>query len=144
MDLFRCEKCNCIITNFVNHRCLYHEYSHQGTGFENIDYNFGNNPQGNTATISYSAEGTDFNSLAFKNRNSAFPQSINQQIHWDVNNTAGTYVWYVSSNKVQNENFDYFNSSQGLQIPASQYVENSNSTSIVECPAIVFLTTVYI
>ncbi|GIY34839.1 hypothetical protein CEXT_24591, partial [Caerostris extrusa] len=60
-----------------------HEYSHQGTGFENIDYNFGNNPQGNTATISYSAEGTDSNSLAFKNRNSAFPQSINQQIHWD-------------------------------------------------------------
>ncbi|GIY49829.1 speckle-type POZ protein [Caerostris darwini] len=133
---------------FAADKRLYHEYSHQGTGFENIDYNSGNNSQEIPATISHSAEGADINSLSFTNltstlQSSTFPQSINQESHWDVNSTAGTDVRYASSNTVQNESIDYFNTSQGLQIPATQYIENSNSTSIVECSAIVFFTTVY-
>ncbi|GIY74215.1 hypothetical protein CDAR_426171 [Caerostris darwini] len=108
--------CNSTITNFANHRCFYNEYSYQGTGFENPDSIFGNNPQEIPATISHSAEGTDFNSLALTNRTSTFPQIIDQESHWDVNSTASTAVRYASSNAVQNEHFDYFNSSQGSLI----------------------------
>ncbi|GIY39359.1 TD and POZ domain-containing protein 1 [Caerostris darwini] len=96
--------CNCIITNFYNHEC---PCSFDRTVSEILDYNFGNIYQENTAKISHS---TDFNSLPFTNRTSTFPQSINQESHWDVNSTAGTDVRYVSSNKVH-ENFNYFNSS---------------------------------
>ncbi|GIY67595.1 hypothetical protein CDAR_90821 [Caerostris darwini] len=89
--------CNSTITNFVNHRCFYHEYSLQGTGFENPDYNFGNNPQEIPAIISHSAEGADFNSSAFMNltstlQSSTCPLSINQEGHWDVNSRARTDV----------------------------------------------------
>ncbi|GIY84329.1 hypothetical protein CDAR_531581 [Caerostris darwini] len=66
MDLLRCEKCNSIITNFANHRCLYNEYSYRVTGFESPDSIFGNNPQGIPATTSHSAEGADFNFSASK------------------------------------------------------------------------------
>ncbi|GIY10922.1 hypothetical protein CDAR_561741 [Caerostris darwini] len=93
MDLSRCEMCNSTITNFVNHRCFYNEYSYQVTGFENPDYIFGNNPQEIPATISHSAEGADVNSSAFMNRtttlqSSTFPQSTDRERHWDVNSTA--------------------------------------------------------
>ncbi|GIY99016.1 hypothetical protein CEXT_716411 [Caerostris extrusa] len=129
--------CNSAVTNFFNHRCLLPEYSYQVTGFENSRFHFGNNPQEIPATISHSAEGADFNSLAFMNRtstfqSSTFPQSANQERHWDVNNTAGTDVRYASNNAVQNENFNYFNSSQGSLISVAQNFENSACTSGVE------------
>ncbi|GIY49830.1 hypothetical protein CDAR_226691 [Caerostris darwini] len=145
MDLLRCEMCNSTITNFANHRCFCNEYSYQGTGFENPDYIFGNNPQEIPATISHSAEGADFNSWAFMNRTSTrqssiFPQSINPENNWDVNSSAGTNVRYASSNTVQNENFDYFNSSQGILFPATQYFENSDCPSGVKNPAMAYFT----
>ncbi|GIZ03734.1 hypothetical protein CEXT_113541 [Caerostris extrusa] len=99
----------------------------------------------NPATISHLAEGADFNSLPFTNRNSTFhsstfPPSTDQERHWDVNSSAGTDVRYTSSNTVQNENFDYFNSSQGLTFPAAQIFENSGCTSGAENPAMAFFT----
>ncbi|GIY25972.1 hypothetical protein CDAR_226641 [Caerostris darwini] len=110
-----------------------------------LDYNFGNIHQEKPATISHSAEGTHFNSMAFTNRtslfqSSTFPQSINQESHWDANRTADTNVRYASTNKVQNENFDYFNSSQYTLFPATQHFENSDCTSGVENPAMAFFT----
>ncbi|GIY92527.1 hypothetical protein CEXT_494871 [Caerostris extrusa] len=145
MDLLRCEKCNCTITNFFNHRCLYREHSFDRIVSEMLDYNFGNISQEIPATISHSAEGADFNSSAFMNRtstfqSSTFPQSANQERHWDVNSTAGTNVRYASSNTVQNENFDYFNSSQGIFFPATQNFENSDYTYGAENPAMAFST----
>ncbi|GIX94284.1 hypothetical protein CEXT_345021 [Caerostris extrusa] len=145
MDLLRCEMCNCTITNFVNHRCLYREHSFDRIVSDILDYNFGNISQEIPATISHSAEGADYNSLPFTNRTSTFqssifPQTINQERHWDVNNTAGTNVRYASSNTVQNENFDYLNSSQGLTFPAAQTFENSDCTSGAEIPAMAFIT----
>ncbi|GIZ03741.1 hypothetical protein CEXT_113591 [Caerostris extrusa] len=80
------------------------------------------------------------------NRTSTFPQSIDQESHWDGNSTAGTDVRYVSSNKAH-ENFDYFNSSkrsnalmrekfnnESLNIQNSAYrnVENRDSYSSPE------------
>ncbi|GIZ03731.1 hypothetical protein CEXT_113511, partial [Caerostris extrusa] len=148
MDLWRCEMCNSTVTNFFNHRCLYHEYSYQVTGFENPDSIFGNNPQEIPATISHSTEGADFNSLAFTNRtstlqSSTFSQSTDQERHWDVNSTASTDVRYASSNAVQNENFNYFNSSQSIFFPATQHFENSACTSGVENLKMPFFNAVY-
>ncbi|GIY31421.1 hypothetical protein CDAR_477271 [Caerostris darwini] len=148
MDLLRCEMCNSTITNFFNHRCLYHEYSYQGIGFENPDYIFGNNPQEIPATISHSSEGADFNSSQFMNRtstfqSSTFPPITDQESYWDVNNIAGTNVRYASSNTVQNDNFDYFNSSQGLTFKAAQTFENFDCTSGVENPAMPFFNAAY-
>ncbi|GIY36245.1 hypothetical protein CDAR_577231 [Caerostris darwini] len=112
---------------------------------EMLDYNFGDNPQEIPTTISHSAEGAEFNSLAFMNRTSTFqsytfPQNTDQESHWDVNNTAGTDVRYASSNAVQNESVDYFNSSQGLFIPAVEHFENSDCTYGAENPAMAFST----
>ncbi|GIY71199.1 hypothetical protein CDAR_38311 [Caerostris darwini] len=145
MDLLRCEKCNCTITNFVNHRCLYREHSFDRIVSEMLDYNFGNNSQEFPATIWHSAEGADYNTLPFTNRtstfqSSTFPQSTNQESHSDVNITSGTNVRYASSNTVQNENFDYFNSSQGLTFQAAQTFENSDCTSGAENPAMAYFT----
>ncbi|GIY99187.1 hypothetical protein CEXT_5301 [Caerostris extrusa] len=145
MDLLRCEKCNCTITNFFNHRCLYREHSFDRIVSEMLDYNFGNISKEIPATISNSAVGADFNSLAFINRtstfqSSTFPQSTKQGSHWDVNSTAGTDVRYASSNTVQNESFDYFNSSQGLTFPAAQTFENSDYNFGAENPAMAFIT----
>ncbi|GIY62335.1 hypothetical protein CEXT_295951 [Caerostris extrusa] len=100
------------------------------------------------ATISHSAEGADLNSLAFTNRtstfqSSTFPPSTDQECHWDVNSTAGTDVRYASSNAVQNENFNYFNSSQGLTFSAAQHFENSACTSGVENPAMPYFNAAY-
>ncbi|GIZ03739.1 helitron_like_N domain-containing protein [Caerostris extrusa] len=69
-----CERCQ-----LLEHRqrCFCNEYPYD-TGFENPDYIFGKNPQKISATISHSAEGADFNSLAFMNRTSTFPQSTDQ------------------------------------------------------------------
>ncbi|GIY30694.1 hypothetical protein CEXT_496081 [Caerostris extrusa] len=110
-----------------------------------LDYNFGNNFQEIPATISHSAEGADYNTLKFTNRtstfqSSTFPQSTNQESHSDVNITSGTNVPYASSNAVQNENFDYFNSSQGLTFPAAQTFESSDCTFGVENHAMAFST----
>ncbi|GIX94276.1 hypothetical protein CEXT_344991 [Caerostris extrusa] len=90
-------------------------------------------------------ERADFNSSAFVNRTSTlkssnFYQSIDQERHWDVNSTAGTDVRYASNNAVQNENSDYFNSSQGVLFPATQHFENSDRTSGVENLAMAFFT----
>ncbi|GIY42562.1 hypothetical protein CDAR_578871 [Caerostris darwini] len=106
MDLLRCEKCNSTIMNFVSHSCLYKEHSFDRIVSDILEYNFGNNPQGICATISHSAEGTDFNSSAFMNRtstfqSSTFPQSVNQGSHWDVNSTAGTNVRYASTDRMK-------------------------------------------
>ncbi|GIY03791.1 hypothetical protein CDAR_79651 [Caerostris darwini] len=146
MDLLRCEMCNCTITNFNNHKCYYDEHPFDRLVSEMLDYNFGNIHQETPATIPHSAEGDDFNSSAFTNRtsthqSSTFPQSINQESHWDVNSTAGTNVRYTSSNTAQNENFDYFDLSQGLLNPVTQYFENSGCTSGVENPTMAFSTT---
>ncbi|GIY99184.1 hypothetical protein CEXT_5271 [Caerostris extrusa] len=140
MDLLWCEMCNSTVTNFAHHRCFCNEYSYQGTGFENPDYIFGNNPSRNPCN--HFAFSGLFNSLAFMNRastlqSSTFPQSINPESHWDVNSTAGTNVRYASSNTVQNENF---NSSQGVLFPATQYFENSDCTSGVKNPAMAYFT----
>ncbi|GIY74219.1 hypothetical protein CDAR_426191 [Caerostris darwini] len=137
MDLLRCEMCNSTLTNFVNHRFFNNEYSYQVIGFENPDYIFGNNPQGISATISHSS--------AFMNRtstiqSSTFPQSTEQERHWEVNSTAGTNVRYASSNAIQNENFDYFNSSQGFFFPSSQTFENSDCISGAKNPSMAFST----
>ncbi|GIX83815.1 hypothetical protein CDAR_537731 [Caerostris darwini] len=145
MDLFRCEKCNCTITNIVNHKCFYQEHSFDRIVSEMLDYNFGNISQEFPAATSHSTEGADFNSLQFTNRtstfqSSTFPPSTDQQRHWDVNSTAGTNVRYAWSNTIQNENFDYFNSSQGLTFPATQTFENSDYTSGAENPAMAFIT----
>ncbi|GIY08541.1 hypothetical protein CDAR_545901, partial [Caerostris darwini] len=123
----------------------YDKHPYHTIASEILDYNFGDKPQEIPATISYSMEGADFNSLAFMNRtstfqSSTFPQCINQQSHWDVNNTAGTDVRYASSNTVQSESVDYFNSSQGLFIPATQHFENSDCTYGAENPAMAFST----
>ncbi|GIY40210.1 hypothetical protein CDAR_536811 [Caerostris darwini] len=148
MDLLRCEMCNSTITNFANHRCFYNEYSYQGTGFENPDSIFGNNPQGIPARISHSAEEVDFNSSQFVNRTSTFQsstflQSTDQGRHWDVTSSAGTDVRYASSNAAQNENFNYFKSSQGSLISVAQYFENSASTSGVENLKMPFFNVAY-
>ncbi|GIX89942.1 hypothetical protein CEXT_143661 [Caerostris extrusa] len=148
MDLLRCEMCNSTITNFVNHRCLYHEYSYQGTGFKNPDCIFGKNPREIPATISHSAEGADFNTSQFMDQtstfqSSTFPQSTDQERHWDVNSTAATDVWYALSNAVQNKNFDYFKSSRGSLIPAAQHFENSACTSGVENLPMPFFNAAY-
>ncbi|GIX94289.1 hypothetical protein CEXT_345051 [Caerostris extrusa] len=74
-------------------------------------------------------------------QSSTFRQSTDQERHWDVNSTAGTDVRYASSNTIQNENFDYFNSSQGLTFPAAAIFENSYCTSGVENPAMAFSST---
>ncbi|GIY22226.1 hypothetical protein CDAR_598551 [Caerostris darwini] len=145
MDLLRCEMCNCTITNFNNHKCYYDEHPFDRLVSEMLDYNFGNIHQETPATTSYSAEGVDFNSSAFMNRistfqSSTFPQSTEQQRHWEVNSTAGTNVRYDSSNAIQNENFDYFNSSQGFFFPSSQTFENSDGTSGAENPSMAFST----
>ncbi|GIY04895.1 hypothetical protein CDAR_54431 [Caerostris darwini] len=102
-----------------------------------LDYNFGNISQEIPVTISHSAEGADFNTLALTNRTSTFPRSTDQERHWNVNSTAGTNARYVSRNTVQNENSDYINSSQ--LIPPAQYFENSDCTSGAENPAMAFL-----
>ncbi|GIY62657.1 hypothetical protein CDAR_46601, partial [Caerostris darwini] len=145
MDLLRWEKCNCTITNFVNHSCLYREHSFDRIVSEILDYNFGNNSQEFPATIWHSAEGADYNTLPFTNRtstfqSSTFPQSTDQESHLDVNSTSGTNVRYASSNAIQNENFDYFNSSEGLTFPAAQTFENSDCYSGAENPAMAFIT----
>ncbi|GIX98425.1 hypothetical protein CDAR_253971 [Caerostris darwini] len=90
MDLLKCEKCNCTITNFFNHRCFYREHSFDRIVSEMLDYNLGNIPQEIPATISHSAEGADFNTLALTNRTSTFSRSTDQERHWNVNSTAGT------------------------------------------------------
>ncbi|GIY32811.1 hypothetical protein CDAR_264271 [Caerostris darwini] len=148
MDLWRCEKCNCTITNFVNHRCLYHEYSYHGAGFENPDSIFGNNLQEIPATIPHSAVGAEFNSSQFMNRTSTFQFSTFRQIadqkrHWDVNSTTSTDVRHASRNAVQNKNFDYFNSSQSSLIPAAETFENSDCTSGVENLKMQFFNAAY-
>ncbi|GIX74959.1 hypothetical protein CDAR_125121 [Caerostris darwini] len=145
MDLLRCEMCNCTITNFNSHKCYYDEHPFDRLVSEMLDYNFGNIHQETPATISHSTEGVDFNSSAFMNRtstfqSSTFPQSTEQERHWDVNNTAGTDVLYSSSNAVQIENFVYFNSSQGLTFPAAQCFENSDFTFGAKNPARAFST----
>ncbi|GIY52378.1 hypothetical protein CDAR_269051, partial [Caerostris darwini] len=148
MDLLRCEMCNSTVTNFFNHRCLYHEYSYEGTGFENPDSIFGKNSQEIPATISHSAEGADYNSSQFTNRtstlqSSTFPQSTDQERHWDVNSTASTDVRNASNNAVQNENFNYFNSSRGSLISAAEYFQNSACTSGVENLKMPFFNAAY-
>ncbi|GIY70974.1 hypothetical protein CDAR_532501 [Caerostris darwini] len=148
MDLWRCEKCNCTITNFVNHRCLYHEYSYHGAGFENPDSIFGNNLQEIPATISHSAVGAEFNSSQFMNRTttfqfSTFPQIADKKRHWDVNSTTSTGVRHASRNAVQNKNFDYFSSSQSSLISAAQYFQNSACTSGVENLKMPFFNAAY-
>ncbi|GIY07612.1 hypothetical protein CDAR_279201, partial [Caerostris darwini] len=148
MDPLRCEMCSSSVTNFANHRCFYNEYSYQGTGFKNPDYIYGNKPQEIPATISHSAKGAEFHSLAFMNRtstfqSSTFPPSTDQERHWDVNSTAGTDVRYASSSAVQNENFNYFNSSQGSLISAAQYFENFACSSGVKNLKIPFFNSVY-
>ncbi|GIY53867.1 hypothetical protein CDAR_496261 [Caerostris darwini] len=145
MDLLRCERCNCTITNFVNHRCLYQEHSFDRIVSEMLDYNFGNIFQEVPATISHSAEGADFNSLALTNRtstfqSSTFPQSTDQERHWYLNSTAGREVRYSSNNTIQNGNFDFFNSSQDLFIPATQHFENSVCNIGAENPSMAFST----
>ncbi|GIY13568.1 hypothetical protein CEXT_646742 [Caerostris extrusa] len=77
--------------------------------------------------------------LRIERQSSTFPRSIIQERHCDVNSTAGTNFRYVSSNTVQNENSDYFNSSQ-LIFPAAQYFENSDYTYGAENPAMTFST----
>ncbi|GIY49828.1 hypothetical protein CDAR_226671 [Caerostris darwini] len=145
MDLLRCEMCNCTITNFNNHKCYYDEHPFDRLVSEMLDYNFGNIHQETPATTSHSAEGVDFNSSAFMNRistfqSSTFPQSTEQQRHWEVNSTAGTNVRYASSNAIQNENFDYLNSSQGFFFPSAQTFENSDCTAGAENPSMTFST----
>ncbi|GIY99185.1 hypothetical protein CEXT_5281 [Caerostris extrusa] len=124
-------------------RCLYREHSFDRIVSEILDYNFGNIAQEIPATISHSAEGADNNTLALTNQtstfqSSTFPRSIIQERHWNVNSTASTDVRCVSSNTVQNENSDYFNSSQ--LIPAAQHFENSDYTYGAENPAMAFST----
>ncbi|GIX94273.1 hypothetical protein CEXT_344981 [Caerostris extrusa] len=131
MHMYKCKK-------FRNFKCLT-----EGTGFENPDYSFGNNPQEIPAIISHSVEGADFNSSAFMNRTSTFPPSTDQERHWDVNSTAGTNVRYASSNAIQMENFDYLHSSQGLTFPAAQTFENSDCTSGVKTLPMPFFNTAY-
>ncbi|GIY86082.1 hypothetical protein CDAR_465051 [Caerostris darwini] len=145
MDLLECEMCNCTITNFNNHKCYYDEHPFDRLVSEMLDYNFGNIHQETPATISHSAEGADFNSSAFMNQTSTFqssifPQSTEQERHWDVNSTAGKNARYASINAIQKENFDYLHSSQGLTFPATQSFENSDFTSGAENPAMTFFT----
>ncbi|GIY11260.1 hypothetical protein CDAR_240831, partial [Caerostris darwini] len=145
MDLLECEMCNCTITNFNNHKCYRDEHPFDRLISEMLDYNFGNIHQETPATISHSAEGADFNSLASMNltsnrQSSTSPPTTEEERHWDVNSTAGTDVRYASSNAIQNENFDYLHSSQGLTFPAAQTFENSDFTSGAENHAMTFFT----
>ncbi|GIY54063.1 hypothetical protein CEXT_306451, partial [Caerostris extrusa] len=132
--------CNCTITNFNNHKCHYDEHPFDRIVSEVLDYNFGSIHQEKPATISHLAEGTDFNSMAFMKRTSTFQYSTFPQSHCDANRTADTNVRYASNNKIQNENFDYFNSSQGLTFPAAQTFESSDCTFGVENHAMAFST----
>ncbi|GIY39967.1 hypothetical protein CDAR_403551, partial [Caerostris darwini] len=62
-----------------------------------------------------------------------------QERHWDVKSIAGTDVRYASRNaSVQKEKFDFFNSSQGIIFPATEYFANSDCTSGAENPAMAF------
>ncbi|GIY43027.1 hypothetical protein CEXT_117271 [Caerostris extrusa] len=76
MDLLRCVKCNYTITNFVNHRCLYHEHSFDQESSQNARLQFSETTlKKSLQQFRIQRKELTLNTLAFMNRTSTFQSS---------------------------------------------------------------------